>query len=257
VRSDRLNISEYTKLLDPKFKRAMKAPTGNFMADPSFFDAKFFRISPREAKSMDPQQRILLQTAYEALENAGYVPNATPTFQQDTFGCYVGVATDDYIQNLRDEIDVYYSTGTLRAFLSGRISYAMGFSGPSIVIDTACSSSCVSIYQACRALSNGDCNAAVAGGVNVIASPDMMIGLDRAHFLSPTGQCKPFDASADGYSRSEGCGLFVLKRLSDAVAENDNILGVIRGVEVNQSGNAHSITHPHAPTQVQPVREVA
>ncbi|KAI3600489.1 polyketide synthase [Moniliophthora roreri] len=247
VPSERFNISEYNS---SKTKRAMKAHTANFMADPSLFDAKFFRISPREAKSMDPQQRILLQTAYEALENAGYVPNATPTFQQDTFGCYVGVATDDYVQNLRDEIDVYYSTGTLRAFLSGRISYAMGFSGPSIVLDTACSSSCVSIYQACRALSNGDCNAAVAGGVNVIASPDMMIGLDRAHFLSPTGQCKPFDASADGYSRAEGCGLFVLKRLSDAVAENDNILGVIRGVEVNQSGNAHSITHPHAPTQV-------
>ncbi|KAK7035442.1 polyketide beta-ketoacyl-synthase [Paramarasmius palmivorus] len=250
VPSERFNISDYNNPNDPSSKRAMKAHTGNFIADASLFDAKFFRISPREAKSMDPQQRILLQTAYEALENAGYVPNATPTFQKDTFGCYVGVATDDYVQNLRDEIDVYYSTGTLRAFLSGRISYAMGFSGPSVVIDTACSSSCVSVYQACRALSNGDCNAAVAGGVNVIASPDMMLGLDRAHFLSPTGQCKPFDSSADGYSRSEGCGLFVLKRLSDAVAENDNILGVIRGVEVNQSGNAHSITHPHAPTQV-------
>ncbi|EEB89811.1 hypothetical protein MPER_12055, partial [Moniliophthora perniciosa FA553] len=162
VPSERFNISEYNS---SKTKRAMKAHTANFMADPSLFDAKFFRISPREAKSMDPQQRILLQTAYEALENAGYVPNATPTFQQDTFGCYVGVATDDYVQNLRDEIDVYYSTGTLRAFLSGRISYAMGFSGPSIVLDTACSSSCVSIYQACRALSNGDCHAAVAGGV--------------------------------------------------------------------------------------------
>ncbi|KAG7098798.1 Type I Iterative PKS [Marasmius oreades] len=250
VPMERFNVSEYNRPSDKASKRAMKAHTGNFIADPSLFDAHFFRISPREAKSMDPQQRILLHTAYEALENAGYVPDATPTFQKDTFGCYVGVATDDYIQNLRDEIDVYYSTGTLRAFLSGRISYAMGWSGPSIVIDTACSSSMVSLYQACRALSNNDCNAAIAGGVNIITSPDMMIGLDRGHFLSPTGQCKAFDASADGYSRSEGCGLFVLKRLSDAIAENDNILGVIRGIEVNQSGNAHSITHPHAPTQV-------
>ncbi|KAL0577637.1 polyketide beta-ketoacyl-synthase [Marasmius crinis-equi] len=247
---ERFNISEYIHPSDKTSKRAMKAHTGNFIGDPSLFDAKFFKISPREAKSMDPQQRILLHTAYEALENAGYVPDATSSFQKDSFGCYIGVATDDYVQNLRHEIDVYYSTGTLRAFLSGRISYAMGWSGPSIVVDTACSSSLVSVYQACRALSNGDCTAALAGGVNVITSPDLMIGLDRAHFLSPTGQCKPFDASADGYSRSEGCGLFVLKRLPDALAEHDNILGVIRGVEVNQSGNAHSITHPHASTQV-------
>ncbi|KAK1235584.1 polyketide beta-ketoacyl-synthase [Marasmius sp. AFHP31] len=250
VPTERFNIAEYTHPSDHTSKRAMRSHTGNFIADPSLFDAKFFRISPREAKSMDPQQRILLHAAYEALENAGYVPDATPSFQKDTFGCYVGVATDDYVQNLRHDIDVYYSTGTLRAFLSGRISYAMGWSGPSIVVDTACSSSLVSIYQACRALSNRDCNAAIAGGVNIITSPDMMIGLDRAHFLSSTGQCKSFDSSADGYSRSEGCGLFVLKRLSDALAENDNILGVIRGIEVNQSGNAHSITHPHSPTQV-------
>ncbi|SJL07151.1 uncharacterized protein ARMOST_10494 [Armillaria ostoyae] len=142
-----------------------------------------------------------------------------------------------------------WQLGTLRAFLSGRISYALQFSGPSIVVDTACSSSLIAVYQACRALMNRDCNAAVAGGVNVISSPDMFLGLDRGHFSSPTGQCKTFDASADGYSRSEGCRIFVLKRLSDAVAENDQILGVIRGVEVNQSGNAYSITRPHTPTQ--------
>ncbi|KZT25437.1 polyketide synthase [Neolentinus lepideus HHB14362 ss-1] len=242
-------VGDYNNPTDPKSNRHMKAHTGNFISNAGDFDHKFFKISPREAKSMDPQQRVLLQVAYEALENAGYVANATPTFQQDTFGCYVGAATNDYVQNLREDIDVYYSTGTLRAFLSGRISYAMQWSGPSIVLDTACSGSIVAIYQACRALMNRDCNAALAGGVNVITSPDMFLGLDRGHFLSPTGQCKAFDASADGYSRSEGCGLFVLKRLSDAIAENDNIFGVIRGIDVNQSGNAHSITHPHAPTQ--------
>lgn len=145
----------------------------------------------------------------------------------------------------------------------------MQFGGPSVVVDTACSSSIVAIHQACRALVNRDCNAAITGGVNVMSSPNvgdtcwrysssmlmvsteqMFIGLDRGHFLSPSGQCKSFDASADGYSRAEGCSLFVLKRLSDAVSENDNILGVIRGVEVNQSGQAQSITHPHVPTQV-------
>ncbi|KDQ12500.1 hypothetical protein BOTBODRAFT_34463 [Botryobasidium botryosum FD-172 SS1] len=246
----RFDVSQYNSP-KPGSKRSMKAKHGNFIDAPDSFDNAFFRISPREARSMDPQQRILLRAAYEAIENAGYVPNATPSFDEDTFGAYVGVATDDYVQNLRNDIDVYYSTGTLRAFLSGRISYVLGISGPSIVVDTACSSSMVAVYQACRALVNRDCNAALAGGVNVIGSPDMYLGLDRAHFLSPTGQCKAFDVSADGYSRAEGCGMFVLKRLSDAVAENDNILGVIRGIDVNQSANAHSITHPHAPTQVQ------
>lgn len=243
----RFKVDDYNSGKNPK--RSMKAHTGNFIENADGFDNKFFKISPREAKSMDPQQRILLHAAYEALEDAGYVPYSTETWSPETFGCYVGVATHDYLQNLRNEIDVYYSTGTLKAFLSGRISYAMQLSGPSVVIDTACSSSAVAFYQGARALINRDCNAALVGGVNIVSSPDMFLGLDRGHFLSPTGQCKAFDVSADGYSRSEGVGMFVLKRLSDAVAENDNILGVIRGIEVNQSGLAHSITHPHAPTQ--------
>ncbi|KAJ7206375.1 putative polyketide synthase [Mycena pura] len=236
--------------------RQMKARTGNFLDDVDAFDNKFFKISPREAKSMDPQQRILLHTAYEALEDSGYVPNATPSFRPETFGCYIGVATGDYVQNLRDEVDVYYSTGTLRAFLSGRISFAMKLSGPSITVDTACSSSNVAMYQGVRALMNRDCDAALVGGVNVVSSPDMFLGLDRGHFLSPTGQCKAFDASADGYSRAEGCGIFILKRLRDAEAENDNILGIVRGIEVNQSGLAHSITYPHAATQAALFRKV-
>ncbi|KAJ6614787.1 putative polyketide synthase [Mycena sp. CBHHK59/15] len=250
----RFKVSDYNGGKHPK--RQMKAHTGNFLDNVDEFDNRFFKISPREAKSMDPQQRILLHTAYEALEDSGYVPNATPTWRPETFGCYIGVATGDYVQNLRDEIDVYYSTGTLRAFLSGRISFAMQLSGPSMVVDTACSSSNVALYQGARALMNGDCDAALVGGVNTVSSPDMFLGLDRGHFLSPNGQCKAFDASADGYSRSEGCGIFVLKRLRDAVAENDNILGVIRGIEVNQSGLAHSITYPHAATQATLFRRV-
>lgn len=222
---------------------------GNFMDDPFLFDNEAFDISPREASSMDPQQRVMLTTVHRALENAGYVPDSTPSFARETFGCFIGNATLDYTDNLRNDIDVYYSPGTLRAFISGRISYAFKWSGPSITLDTACSSSLVAIYQAARALENGECRAAVAGGVNVITSPDMYLGLDRAHFLSPTGQCKAFDKAADGYCRSEGCAAVVLKRLSDAVNENDNILGVIKGIAVNQSGLATSITHPHAPTQ--------
>ena len=157
----------------------------------------------------------------------------------------------------------------MRAFLSWKISYAHGWSGPSIVVDTACSSSSVAIASACRALAHGDCSAALAGGVNVITSPNvrsipvrnqemmiltynqMYLGLSRAHFLSPTGQCRPFDESADGYCRAEGCVLFVIKRLQDAIDDNDRIYGAIRAVEANQSGNTSSITHPHEDTQVQ------
>ncbi|TRX91490.1 hypothetical protein FHL15_007714 [Xylaria flabelliformis] len=232
-----------------KAKRSMNTRYGNFLRNPFLFDNELFDISPREAKSIDPQQRVLLQTAYRALENAGYVPDSTPSFARDTFGCFVGSATLDYADNLSSDIDVYYSPGTLRAFQSGRISYYFGWSGPSITLDTACSSSMVAIHQAARALAVGDCRAALVGGVNVITSPDMYLGLDRAHFLSPTGQCKAFDASADGYSRSEGCGMIVIKTVRDALAEGDRIQGIIKGIEVNQSGNAHSITHPHAPTQ--------
>lgn len=229
---------------------------GNFMGDPFLFDSEAFGISPREASSMDPQQRVMLTTVHHALENAGYIPDSTPSFARETFGCFIGNATLDYTDNLRNDIDVYYSPGTLRAFISGRISYAFKWSGPSMTLDTACSSSLVAIYQAARALEAGECRAAVAGGVNVITSPDMYLGLDRAHFLSPTGQCKAFDKAADGYCRSEGCAAVVLKRLSDAVNENDNILGVIKGIAVNQSGLASSITHPHAPTQEKLFKEV-
>ncbi|KAI1746759.1 putative polyketide synthase [Xylaria castorea] len=234
-----------------KAKRSLNTRYGNFLRNPFLFDNELFGISPREAKSIDPQQRVLLQTAYRALENAGYVPDSTPSFSRDTFGCFVGSATLDYVNNLSSSIDVYYSPGTLRAFQSGRISYYFGWSGPSITLDTACSSSMVAIHQAARALAVGDCRAALVGGVNVITSPDMYLGLDRAHFLSPTGQCKAFDASADGYSRSEGCGMIVIKTMRDALAEGDRIHGIIKGIEVSQSGNAHSITHPHAPTQEQ------
>ncbi|KAB8227364.1 beta-ketoacyl synthase [Aspergillus alliaceus] len=229
--------------------REIQATDGNFLSDPFQFDHEYFGISPREARSMDPQQKLLLQGAAHAMDDAGYVPNGAPSFNPETIGCYIGAATDDYVQNLARHIDVYYSTGTLRAFLSGKISYAYGWSGPSIVIDTACSSSLVSVVMACRALAQGDCTTALAGGVNVITSPDMYLGLSRAHFLSLTGQCKPFDISADGYCRAEGCGLFVIKRLSVAIHEDDRIYGVIKAAEINQSGNASSITHPHGATQ--------
>ncbi|KAL2018289.1 hypothetical protein VTK56DRAFT_993 [Thermocarpiscus australiensis] len=236
--------------------RVHHARHGNFLTDPFKFDPAYFNLSPREAKSMDPQQRLVLMSALEALEDAGYAPDSTPSFQRARVGVYMGVATGDYVDNLRDDIDVYYSPGTLRAFISGRISYAFKFGGPSMVIDTACSSSLVAVYHACMALRAGDCSTALAGGVNAMTSPDMYSGLSRAHFLSPSGQCKPFDEAADGYCRAEGCAVVVLKRLSDAVAEGDHVYGVIRGISVNQCGMAKSITHPHSETQAALMKSV-
>ncbi|KAI1446584.1 putative polyketide synthase [Annulohypoxylon stygium] len=252
IPASRFHIDDFYQKKDEKgnqAKRSINTRYGNFLKNPFLFDNNLFEISPREAKTIDPQQRVLLQTSYRALEDAGYVPDSTPSFARDTFGCFVGNATLDYTENLRADIDVYYSPGTLRAFQSGRISYYFGWSGPSITLDTACSSSMVALHQAVRALTAGDCKAALVGGVNVITSPDMYLGLDRAHFLSPTGQCKAFDASADGYCRSEGCGIFIVKKMRDALAEGDRIHAIIKGIELNQSGNAHSITHPHSPTQ--------
>ncbi|KAJ2982216.1 hypothetical protein NQ176_g1535 [Zarea fungicola] len=229
----RFNASNFNGRDENEGKRSLHTKFGSFLENPFLFDADHFGISRREAMSMDPQQRVLLQTAYRALEDAGYVPDATSSFARSTFGCWIG---------------------TLRAFLSARISYVFGWSGPSITLDTACSSSIVALHQAARSILAGDCRAALVGAVNVITSPDdaglkMYLGLDRAHFLSPSGQCKTFDASADGYGRAEGCGVFVIKRLSDAIAEHDRIHAIIKAIGVNQSGNAHSITHPHVPTQ--------
>ncbi|KAF5309598.1 hypothetical protein D9611_013960 [Ephemerocybe angulata] len=236
--------------------RTLNLDTGNFLDDADMFDNELFKISPREARTMDPQQRLLLHVAYEALEDAGYIPHSSPSADPDHFGVYIGAATSDYAQNARDDIDIHYVSGTISAFLSGRISYALSLGGPSTVFDTACSSSSVAIHAAVRALQAGDCAMALAGGVNVMTNPDLFIGLDVAHFLSRTGQSRPFDADADGYSRGEGCALFVLKRMDDAVLDNDRILGVIRGVEVNQSYGNSSITRTHSPTQAALLRRL-
>ncbi|KAJ5799242.1 polyketide synthase [Penicillium psychrosexuale] len=252
IPESRFHINDFyhaKELKDGNANRTLNTRYGNFLHNPFQFDNGLFDISPREARSMDLQQRIMLQTAFRALENSGYVPDSTPSNDRDTFGCWIGNATLDYPANMKNDIDVYYSPGTLRTFQSARISYVFGWSGPSITLDTACSSSIVALHQAARSIIAGDCRAALVGAVNIITSPDMYLGLDRAHFLSPSGQCKAFDASADGYCRAEGCGAFVIKRVSDAISDGDRIHAIIKAVEINQSGNTHSITHPHVPTQ--------
>ncbi|KAJ2983506.1 hypothetical protein NUW58_g6237 [Xylaria curta] len=204
---------------------------GNFLRDPEAFDHRFFKKSSREAIAWDPQQRILLEVAYEALESAGYFgPSSTPE-------------TDDYGST------AYATLGTSRCFISGCISHYFGWTGPSLTIDTACSSSLVAINTACRAILSGECSRAIAGGTNVISSPFDYQNLHAAGFLSPSGQCKPFDAAADGYCRGEGVGVVVLKKLSDAIEDNDNILGVIIGSAANQNHNCSHITVPHSGSQ--------
>ncbi|KAM0304142.1 hypothetical protein ACHAO8_011378 [Botrytis cinerea] len=222
---------------------------GNWLRDPTAFDHRFFKKSSREAIAWDPQQRVLLQVVYEALESSGYF-GPSSTSETDDYGCYVGAVMNSYYENLACHPPNTYATiGTGRAFLSGSISHHFGWIGPSLTIDTACSSSLVAINTACRAIWSGECTRAVAGGTNVISSPGDYQNLQSGGFLSSTGQCRPFDASADGYCRGEGVGAVVLKRLSEAVTDKDNILGVIVGSAANQNHNFSHITVPHADSQ--------
>ncbi|KAK4504497.1 hypothetical protein PRZ48_005413 [Zasmidium cellare] len=230
---------------------------GNFLNDPTSFDNKFFNKSSREALAWDPQQRILLEVIYEALESAGYFGASGFTEPRD-YGCYIGAVMNNYYDNLSCHPATAYATvGTSRCYLSGAMSHHFGWTGPALTIDTACSSSLVAIHSACQAIWAGDCSRAVAGGTNVISSPFDYQNLAAAGFLSPSGQCKPFDAAADGYCRGEGVGVVVLKRLSDALKENDDILGVIVGSAANQNHNCGAITAPDSNSQVDVFQTVA
>lgn len=228
---------------------------GNFVRDVDAFDHSFFKRSAREAASMDPQQRLLLQVAYHALESSGHFGRSYEI--SEDVGCYLGVCATDYNDNVSSHNPTAFSSiGTLRAFLSGRISHFFGWTGPSITYDTACSSSAVAIDAACKAINLGECSSALAGGATIFTSPYFFENLSAASFLSPTGASKPFDAKADGYCRGEGIGLVVLKKLSAAENDGDNILGVITATSVNQNSNAVSITVPHSPSQVKLYRKV-
>lgn len=230
---------------------------GNFVNDIDAFDHRFFKKSSREAATMDPQQRLLLQVAYEALESSEYYGRLGSQPSND-IGCYVGVCASDYNDNVASHPpNAYSSLGTLRAFLSGKISHFFGWTGPSITYDTACSSSAVAIHAACKAIQSGECSMALAGGVSLYTSPNFYQNLAAASFLSPTGPTKPFDAKGDGYCRGEGIGLVLLKRLSDAIAENDNVMGVIAATAVNQNENSTSITVPHSASQVRLYNQVS
>ena len=249
VPEDRFDIDEF---YDPDPETAGKTYTrfGGFLDGIDGFDPEFFGISPREAVWIDPQQRLMLETAWEGLERAGVSPAA---LRGSRTGIFVGVGANEYAHLLSsesiDKIEPYFITGNALNVISGRVAFALGLEGPAMAVDTACSSALVAVHQACQALHSGDCDMALAGGVNVLLSPVTVIAASRARMLSPVGRCKTFDASADGYVRSEGCGILVLKRLSDAVRDGDRICAVIASSAVNQDGASSGLTVPNGGAQ--------
>lgn len=214
------------------------------------FDAEFFAIPPREAVNIDPQQRLLLEVSWEALENAGIAPDK---LNGSRSGVFVGINSDDYKQlqmmSGSGEKNAYSFTGNTASVAAGRLSYFLGLLGPTLAVDTACSSSLVAVHLACQSLRLGECSLALAGGVNLMLSQQLSIVLSKMRALSADGRCKTFDASADGYGRGEGCGVIVLKRLCDAIADGDNILALIRGTAINHDGKSSGLTVPNGLAQ--------
>jgi malonyl CoA-acyl carrier protein transacylase len=255
VPRERWNLDDYYDP-DPESPGKIYTRYGGFIEQIDEFDANFFGISPREAIHLDPQQRLLLEVSWEAIEYAGRNPqelNGSKT------GVFIGICGNDYSHLVfhqdPEKIDAYAASGNAHSTASGRISYIFGLLGPSLAVDTACSSSLVSIHLACSSLRKQECNLALAGGVNRLISPEGSIAFSKARMLSFDGRCKTFDASADGFVRGEGCGMVVLKRLSDAIADRDNILAVIRGTAINQDGHTSGLTVPNGPSQQAVIRQ--
>ena len=219
---------------------------GAFVDAIDWFDSRFFRISPIEARTMDPQQRMLLETSWEALEDGGLDPE---TLRGSRTGVYAGIGGAEYRDLFQASNGEHNYLGTTGSVTVGRVSFALGLEGPALPVDMACASSLASVHQAVVALQRGEVDLALAGGVNAILSPGVSRFMMEVGMLSPTGHCRPFDASADGYVRGEGCGMVVLKRLSEAEADGDRIYAVIRGSAVNQNGASAGLTVPNGPAQ--------
>ena len=240
----------------PEVAAALSGTTrwGSFLSDVDAFDAEFFEISPREAAKMDPQQRLLLEVAYEALEHAGIPADSlrhtqTGVFAGACLGEYGYLASTDLSQ-----VDAWSGTGGALSIIANRVSYFFDLRGPSVTVDTACSSSLVAVHLACQSLRTGDSNLALAAGVNLLLSPAVTRSFDQAEAMSPTGRCHAFDAGADGFVRGEGCGVVVLKRLSDALRDGDRVLAVVRGSAVNQDGRSNGLMAPNPAAQMAVLR---
>ena len=253
IPADRWNADEY---YDPdQFAPGrMSSKWGGFLPDVAGFDADYFGISPREAEAMDPQQRLMLEVAYEALEHAGI---ATDELSGVRAAVMMGVYYGEY-QTISaadpDSIDAYSATGNAHAVAVGRIAYLLGLRGPAVAIDSACSSSLVTIHLACQSLRLRESDLALAGGVSLILRPETQIAMAKWGMLSPNGRCYSFDSRADGFVRGEGCGVVVLKRLTDAVRDGDRVLAVVRGSAVNQDGRSNGLTAPNTIAQQDVIR---
>lgn len=240
-----------------KKKNSTTAQHGSWLDRPGMFDNRLFNVSPREAAQMDPIQRLFLTTSYEALESAGYSPNATLATESSRIATYFGQTSDDWHEILNNEgIDIYYVPSLARAFAPGRVNYQYKWGGGSYALDSACATSTTAVSLACSALVARECDTALAGGGSVLVSPNSFSGLSKSGMISSTGGCRTFHDDADGYARGEGVGVVVLKRLEDAIADNDNILGVIRGSARTYSSTSTSITHPSAKSQQRVYDEV-
>ncbi|MFY2860417.1 SDR family NAD(P)-dependent oxidoreductase, partial [Mycobacterium sp. THU-M104] len=249
IPEDRFDVDEYYDP-DPEAPGKIYTRYGGYLEGVDGFDPEFFGISPREAVWMDPQQRLMLEIVWEALERAGYAP---ASLRGSKSGVFVGVAANEYSQLLNansvETIEAHFITGNALNVIAGRVAFALGLEGPAMAVDTACSASLVAVHQACQALHSGDCDMALAGGVNVLVSPASIVAASRARMLAADGRCKTFDAAANGYARSEGCGVLVLKRLSDAERDGDRICAIIRGTAVNQDGASSGLTVPNGGAQ--------
>ena len=249
------NLSEYWQLLESGTDAVTDGRQGNgiapdmrgaFIEDIEWFDSRFFRISPMEARMMDPQQRMMLETSWEALEDAGIDPDGLRGSQT---GVYAGIGGSEYRDVIESSGKSGNYLGTNASVAAGRIAFALGLEGPAMAIDMACASALAAVHQAVSGLQRGEVDLALAGGVHVVLSPSVSDFMTELGILSKSGQCSPFDASADGYVRGEGCGVIVLKRLSDAEADGDRIWGVIRGSAVNQNGVSAGLTVPNGQAQ--------
>ena len=236
---------------EPDAKGCISTPYGGFVAGVDEFDAAFFGISPREAERMDPQQRLLLEVAIEALEDGGQSFSKLAASDTGVFVGAHGHASDYLWLQYRDPeaIDAFTGTGTAHNLFAGRLSYLLDLRGPAMVVDTACSSSLTAVHLAVQSLRASESTLAIVGGVNLILGPHFSIAASRMHMLAPDGRCKAFDQRADGFVRSEGCGVVVLKRLADAIADGDPIRAVIRGSAMNQDGHTNGITAPNGLAQ--------